>query len=520
MSNTLDRVHTCGSLGGKAEIFHGGRADESGYSSPALTSLRAPLLDAQRTRTTLCVGSRSHREGKEAVAAPELAPPTFCPQVSQCSSSGTKGAAAQVIKVYNEDNSSRAVEVPSDITARDVCQLFVLKNQCVDDHNWTLFEHLPHLGIERTIEDHESVLEVLSGWGMDTDSRLYFRKNFAKYEFFRKPLDFFPDHMVSLSGETNGTRDQSQLLQTFLNSSACPEVHGHLHAKEQSRKSWRKFFFVLRRSGLYFSNKGTSKDPRHLQLIASFTDGDVYSLLSARKLHGAPTDYGLCVKFSKSSSARDLKLLCADDEQTRTCWITAMRLFKYGTQLYQNFIQPHQKQKSSLMRSISENSLVAMDFSGQKSRVIENPSEALSVAVEEGLSWRRKSCNRLSCHGSPSTSQSLLSTMGLHLTQPWFHGKLSRDEAQRLITQQGLVDGVFLLRDSQTNPKTFVLSLCHAQKIKHFQIVPMDDEDGLLYSLDDGSTRFTDLIQLVDFYQLNRGVLPCKLKHHCGRIAL
>lgn len=56
----------------------------------------------------------------------------------------------QVIKVYNEDNSSRALEVPSDITARDVCQLFVLKNQCVDDHNWTLFEHLPHLGIGKT----------------------------------------------------------------------------------------------------------------------------------------------------------------------------------------------------------------------------------------------------------------------------------------------------------------------------------------------------------------------------------
>lgn len=31
-------------------------------------------------------------------------------------------------------------------------------------------------------------MEVLSGWGMDTDSRLYFRKNYAKYEFFRKPL--------------------------------------------------------------------------------------------------------------------------------------------------------------------------------------------------------------------------------------------------------------------------------------------------------------------------------------------
>lgn len=44
------------------------------------------------------------------------------------------------------------------------------------------------ISAERIIEDHESVMEVLSGWGMDTDSRLYFRKNYAKYEFFRKPL--------------------------------------------------------------------------------------------------------------------------------------------------------------------------------------------------------------------------------------------------------------------------------------------------------------------------------------------
>lgn len=32
---------------------------------------------------------------------------------------------------------------------------------------------------------------------------------------------------------------------------------------------------------------------------------------------------------------------------------------------------------------------------------------------------------------------------------------------------------VFLVRDSQSNPRTFVLSLCHTQKIKHFQIVPV-----------------------------------------------
>lgn len=48
----------------------------------------------------------------------------------------------------------------------------------------------------------------------------------------------------------------------------------------------------------------------------------------------------------------------------------------------------------------------------------------------------------------------------------------------------------------------------------------MDDDGEVFYSLDDGRTRFTDLIQLVEFYQLNRGVLPCKLKHHCARITL
>lgn len=192
----------------------------------------------------------------------------------------------------------------------------------------------------------------------------------------------------------------------------------------------------------------------------------------------------------------------------------------YGMQLYNNFIQPYQKQKSSPMRSISENSLVAMDFSGHKSRVIENPSEALSVAVEEGLSWRRKSCHRLSSHGSPSTTQSSLSNLAIHVAQPWFHSKVSREEAQKLITQQGLIDGLFLVRDSQSNPRAFVLSLCHTQRIKHFQIVPVEENGELFYSLDDGHTRFTDLLQLVEFYQLNRGVLPSRLKHHCARITI
>lgn len=43
---------------------------------------------------------------------------------------------------------------------------------------------------------------------------------------------------------------------------------------------------------------------------------------------------------------------------------------------------------SHLQRSVSDNTLVAMDFSGRAGRVIENPREALSAALEEAHAWR------------------------------------------------------------------------------------------------------------------------------------
>lgn len=51
--------------------------------------------------------------------------------------------------------------------------------------------------------------------------------------------------------------------------------------------------------------------------------------------------------------------------------------------------------------------------------------------------------------------------------------------------------------------------------------LPQSEEEGRLYfSMDEGQTRFTDLLQLVEFHQLNRGILPCLLRHCCTRVAL
>ncbi|KAM9305682.1 growth factor receptor-bound protein 14 [Gastrophryne carolinensis] len=433
----------------------------------------------------------------------------------------------RVIKVFSEDGTNRALEVANDITALNLCQLLIQRNHYVDDQNWTVFEHLSSLYLERIIEDHEMIIEVQSKWDMDEDCRFSVRKYFAKYEFFKNPETYFPDLMLSYSNEINGTTKLVDTVKMFLSSNTYPEVHSYLYVGEKGKKSWKKHYFILRRSGLYFSTKGTSKDPRHLQFFCDFTQSHIYMLLFAKKRYGAPTDYGLCLKPNKTGGAKEMKLLCAESEESKMCWVTAIRLFKHGKQIYQNFLRPQQKsdvngQHFPAMRSISENSLVAMDFSGHKSRVIENPTEVLSVALQEGLLWRRKSCGRINVHGVTTGSPNSAMGLAVHLSQPWFHHKVSRDEAQKLICQQGLVNGLFLVRDSQSTPKSFVLSMCYGQKIKHFQISPMKEEDkgDLYYTLDEGQTKFTDLTQLVEFHQLNKGILPCTLKHYCTRFTI
>lgn len=51
--------------------------------------------------------------------------------------------------------------------------------------------------------------------------------------------------------------------------------------------------------------------------------------------------------------------------------------------------------------------------------------------------------------------------------------------------------------------------------------VPQCDDDGKKYvTMDDGVTLFIDLLQLVEFHQINRGILPVCLKHPCVCVAM
>ncbi|XP_020661876.1 growth factor receptor-bound protein 10 isoform X1 [Pogona vitticeps] len=536
MNSSFESLYTSYSMHSESTpLLQNGQLNRSQPPASGTNSLHpvSPKQKVQRSQPVRIMAVRRLQEEEQQFRTsslpaipnpfPELCSPANSPVLAPGSLPQSQPVNKQDVKVFSEDGTCKVVEILADMTARDLCQLLVYKSHCVDDNSWTLVEHHPLLGLERCLEDHELVVQVESTMG--SESKFLFRKNYAKYEFFKNPVNFFPEQMVAWCQQSNGCIPQSQLLQNFLNSSSCPEIQGFLHVKELGKKSWKKLYACLRRSGLYCSTKGSSKEPRHLQLLADLEDSNIFSLISGKKLYSAPTDYGFCIKPNRvRNETKELRLLCAEDEQSRTCWMTAFRLLKYGMLLYQNYRIPQQRKAllphfTTPVRSVSENSLVAMDFSGQIGRVIENPVEAQTAALEEGHAWRKRS-TRMNILGSQSPLHpSTLSTV-IHRTQHWFHGRISREESHRIIKQQGLVDGLFLLRDSQSNPKAFVLTLCHHQKIKHFQILPCEDDGQMFFSLDDGSTKFTDLIQLVEFYQLNKGVLPCKLKHHCIRVAL
>ncbi|MED6246225.1 Growth factor receptor-bound protein 10 [Ilyodon furcidens] len=60
--------------------------------------------------------------------------------------------AVEIVKIFSEDGISKVVEIPADMTARDLCQLLVYKSHCVDDNSWALVEHHPLLGLGKRPE--------------------------------------------------------------------------------------------------------------------------------------------------------------------------------------------------------------------------------------------------------------------------------------------------------------------------------------------------------------------------------
>ena len=99
----------------------------------------------------------------------------------------------------------------------------------------------------------------------------------------------------------------------------------------------------------------------------------------------------------------------------------------------------------------------------------------------------------------------------LHTKQPWFHGIIPREEADRRLNSQNCKDGLFLIRERGNPKRTYVLGICSNNKIYHY-LFERNPQDQL--SIKSGRP-FDNLMAVVNFYSQKSEGLLCKLQNPC-----
>ena len=57
----------------------------------------------------------------------------------------------------------------------------------------------------------------------------------------------------------------------------------------------------------------------------------------------------------------------------------------------------------------------------------------------------------------------------------YFHGKITRDEAERLLKPTESKDGLFLVRESTNFPGDYTLCVCFQSKVEHYRVIVRDN---------------------------------------------
>uniref|UniRef100_A0A672UPS1 Tyrosine-protein kinase n=1 Tax=Strigops habroptila TaxID=2489341 RepID=A0A672UPS1_STRHB len=97
-----------------------------------------------------------------------------------------------------------------------------------------------------------------------------------------------------------------------------------------------------------------------------------------------------------------------------------------------------------------------------------------------------------------------------HERMPWYHGSITRDEAERRLYSGAQPDGKFLLRERKENG-TYALSLVYGKTVYHYRI---DHDKSGKYSIPEG-TKFDTLWQLVEYLKLKPDGLIFYLRETC-----
>ncbi|MGH0152496.1 UNVERIFIED_CONTAM: hypothetical protein FKN15_042664 [Acipenser sinensis] len=76
-----------------------------------------------------------------------------------------------------------------------------------------------------------------------------------------------------------------------------PDLEGALYLKEDGKKSWKRRYFLLRASGIYYVPKGKTKTSQDLACFIQFDNVHVYYGTQYKNKYKAPTDYCFVLKL-------------------------------------------------------------------------------------------------------------------------------------------------------------------------------------------------------------------------------
>uniref|UniRef100_A0A5S6QTZ2 PH domain-containing protein n=1 Tax=Trichuris muris TaxID=70415 RepID=A0A5S6QTZ2_TRIMR len=245
------------------------------------------------------------------------------------------------VKVFTLDGRSKNILIDERWTVAYVVRQLAEKYQVLPTHRLAIVEFYPDLYMERIYEDHELIVENILMWTENSPNRLLFTERPDKYDMFSCPESYLLDHTHSDRNSVFGLDARQQLLEEFFTPSRVqpPELEGPLYLKSDGKKSWKKYLFVLRGSGLYYVPKGKSKSSRDLTCLMNFDVVQVYGAIGWKKKYKAPTSYGFALKHPQIQvkASKYIKYLCAEDEKTCQRWIACIRIAKNGRQLLENY---------------------------------------------------------------------------------------------------------------------------------------------------------------------------------------
>ncbi|XP_061497476.1 ras-associated and pleckstrin homology domains-containing protein 1 isoform X1 [Anopheles gambiae] len=243
------------------------------------------------------------------------------------------------VKAFTADGASKSLLVDETMSCGHVTRLLADKNHVQMEPTWAIVEHLPEHQMERLFEDHEMLVDNLMLWNRDSKNRVLFLQRPDKVALFKTPEAFLPGTQMA-PGSEHDEHTRTMLLDEFFNSGSQIALEGPLYMKNDAKKGWKKYHFVLRASGLHYYPKEKTRSAKDLLCLALFAGHEVYRGLGWKKKHKAPSDYTFALRCPKLPAGvkgiRSVKMLCAEDASTMENWITAIRVMKYGKKLLDN----------------------------------------------------------------------------------------------------------------------------------------------------------------------------------------